>query len=233
VGVYVTSPENPPATAYYTNLSYVSLAEGALSSSTPVDLSIGYSYALYAYAPYSQEASDPASIVFPGGTDVLCASKSAIVEVSETNRTGTLSFRHCVSQLSFEVEVAPGLPFDFTASTLQVSGFYKEGRLDVQTGLLTLPATASDTLSSTMAVDQGLPVLRIPATCFFPSSSVMELEVKIITGNGEYTGSLSRVFSPGVSYRYTVKVGGEDTPLGLTGGLTDWEQVDSGTAVIR
>ncbi|HIW11123.1 MAG TPA: fimbrillin family protein [Candidatus Rikenella faecigallinarum] len=225
IGVHVvdlTSGESL-STAAITNVKYSADASGALNktdASTPVILTTGYTYDVYAYSPHNAGVTAETSSAVPvtHGTDVLWA-KTAGEQPNTSTHTTNLSFEHKMAQISFRVVADGASNPDITGATIKVTGFSKEGTLDLATGEIT-PGSVDNTIEIT---DIETPI------CFIPSSQPMELNVTVTIPNGAnagtYTGVKRGTFTPGRSTVITVTVIDRNSSLGLEAGMVPWETV--------
>lgn len=228
-GVYVTTQNVALSNTSFSNREYVSGDTGGLSGEQDVELTIGNSYDIYAYAPYQNTVSDLTAIVFTHGTDVLWAPEYTLTNVSMTNRTAALVFEHRVAQISFNVgfanDFSSGSKVITPSSTIHVTGFYSRGALNVSTGSLTPFGNADTSLNGIGTGTTGSMTLYIGGTCFIPAQGAMTLNVRIVHEGQEYHGTITDTFSSGSSYNYTVTLSGYSPTLGIGGKLTDWTPV--------
>lgn len=198
------------------NVKHVTDASGAINNTNPdpIILTTGYTYDVYAYSPYV--AGTTATVPVAHGQDVLWAKAAGEKPNSATHST-TLTFGHKTSQISFSVVADATSDPDLTGATLKVTGFRKEGSLDLSTGTVTA-GTVDNTIELT---DIG------QAVCFLPAEGATALDVVVTVpagqkGEGIYSGTITKVFEPGKSYNITVTVIDRNAQLGLVGGLVPW-----------
>lgn len=230
-GLYVTAKDASVTASYFSNRKYTSIASGELLTDANIDLTIGQSYDIYAYAPYKEGISAPSTIEFSHGTDVLWAPKSVLSDVSKDNHIATLNFEHRSAQISFNVvfsdDFNPALKFFSSESVLTVSGFYDKGNLDITTGLFVPSGSANIGLKTSGQGQSGAMALATAETCFIPASGNMSLKVNVLHAGKNYNGEVKETFLPGHSYRYTVTISPSDVALGITGMLKDWIPVSA------
>lgn len=225
-GVYVTDKDASITSSWFSNTNYLAGASGVLTTPASVDLTIGRSYDIYAYAPYKATASNPYAVDYPHGSDVLCSGKFTLADVSVSNHTANLVFEHKASQISFNV----GFASDFNAgtkvitssSTLQVTGFYDRGSLNVATGIYSPVGTASTVLNASGTGIPGAMALAIASTCFVPSASPMTMGVTVIHEGRNYNAVITGTFLPGTAYNYTITLKGYSPNLQINGTVVDW-----------
>lgn len=226
VGIYVTAKDALLSAAPFSNRKYVSGDSGGLTSDQNIDLIIGNSYDIYAYAPYQSVVSDPTAVTFNHGTDVLWTPKYTLAGVTATNNTATLAFAHRAAQISFNVvfadDFSAGSKVITSSSTIQVSGFYSHGVLNASNGVFTPSGSADASLSGIGTGTAGAMTLGVGATCFVPASGAMTLNVKVVHEGRTYNGTITDTFSAGSSYNYTVTLSGHSPVPGISGTLTDW-----------
>ena len=198
------------------NIKHVTDASGAMSNTNPdpIILTTGYTYDVYAYSPYI--AGTTTTVPVGHGMDVLWA-KAAGEKPNAATHSTTLTFGHKAAQISFSIVADATSAPDLTGATLKVTGFCKDGSLDLATGNVT-PGTVDNTLELT---DIGR------AVCFLPTAAAMPLDVVVTVpagqkGEGSYSGTITKVFEPGKSYNITVTVIDRNAQLGLVGGVVPW-----------
>lgn len=224
IGVHVVDLTNSEtlATAAISNVKYVSDASGALSKTdaTPVILTTGYTYDVYAYSPHnaSVTADNASAIPVAHGTDVLWA-KTAGETPNASTHTTTLTFEHKMAQISFNIVADGASKPDITGATLKVTGFCKDGTMDLATGEIT-PGSVDNTIELT---DVNTPI------CFVPSNQPMQFDVTVTIPSGAsagtYTGVKQGTFLPGQSTAVTITVIDRNSTLGLEAGVVPWETV--------
>lgn len=234
-GIYVTAKDSTIATSYFENQQYISKSSGELLTDANVDLTIGNSYDIYAYAPYLKELATPGTVEFSHDTDVLWASKATISNVSASNCITALAFEHRTAQVSFNVvfdkDFNAGSKIFTSSSTLEVSGFYSKGTLNLVTGALTPSSTADVSLSAVGTATTGSMTLGIGETCFIPSVSEMTFLVKINHEGKAYNATIKETFVAGSSYNYTISILKTFSTLGITGNLKEWTPVSESATV--
>lgn len=233
-GVYVAVKGSPVGTSQWLNYKHTADASGTLLSDLPINLLQTKSYDIYAYSPYQSGIGNTTSILFDHGVDVLWAQKSTIDYVTATNKSACLNFNHCMSQISFKVVLADDIKErDFTAaSTIEVSGFYEKGILNIESGSFTPTGNKNVILKSVGTGSLGATTLGIGSTCFVPSSEPMTFTINVLYKDIEYTATITDSFVPGHSYVYTVTVKSSDLQLGVKGQLIDWTEVKDGFAIV-
>lgn len=225
VGVHIvdlTSGETP-ATAKIVNLKHVADASGALNlvgSDLPIILTTGYTYDIYSYSPYQEGLTGETVSAIPvsHGTDVLWA-KAAGEKPNAATHSTTLTLEHKMAQIEFQVVADAASQPDITGATLKVTGFYKDGALDLATGKVK-PGEGS-------AVDNTIELTEFgKAICFLPIDGEMELAVEVTIPAGDnagvYSGTIKRTFAAGQSNLITITVIDRNSALGLEGGLIPW-----------
>lgn len=218
LGVHVvdlTSGEDV-SNAAVTNVKHVADASGAINNTNPdpIILTTGYAYDVYAYSPYTAGTTTTVSI--DHGTDVLWA-KAAGEKPNAATHSTNLIFSHKAAQISFSVVADAASAPDLTGATLKVTGFCKDGSLDLATGVVT-----AGTVDNTIELTEIGQVV-----CFLPTAGEMPLNVAVTVpagqqGEGSYSGTIAKVFEPGKSYNITVTVIDRNVQLGLTGGVVPW-----------
>jgi hypothetical protein len=235
-GVYVTAANTAISSAYFLNYKYTSDGSGVLSTDTNADLTLGSSYDIYAYAPYQSVISTPDAVEYPHGTDVLWSSKATISNVSKSNNTAVLAFEHRAAQVSFNVAFDKDFNVgskEFTSSsTIEVSGFYSKGILNISTGALTPVGTTDYSLKAVATGTAGSMTLGIGETCFIPSSGEMTFLVKVTHEGKIYNATIKGTFAAGSSTNYTVSVLKSYSTLGISFKIQAWTPV-SESAEIR
>ena len=198
------------------NVKHVTDASGAINNTNPdpIILTTGYTYDVYAYSPFV--AGTTTTVPVAHGTDVLWA-KAAGEKPNAATHSTNLTFGHKTAQVSFSVVADATSDPDLTGATLKVTGFCKDGSLDLATGNVTV-GTVDNTIELT---DIG------QAVCFLPTAEAMPLNVAVTVpagqkGEGSYSGTITKVFEPGKSYIITVTVIDRNAQLGLVGGVVPW-----------
>ncbi len=221
LGVHVVDLTSGEAlsNAALTNIKHVTDASGAISNTNPdpIVLTTGYLYDVYAYSPYDASVTAATSSAVPvgHGMDVLWA-KSAGEKPNAATHNVALTFERKAAQVAFQV-VADGASHpDITGATIQVTGFYGNGTLDLATGKVT-PGNVDNTIVWTQT---GTPV------CFLPGEKPMEFNVTVTIpagpNAGVYTGVKKDIFQPGKSVLITVTVVDRNSSLGLEAGVVPW-----------
>lgn len=221
LGVHIvdlTSGENLNNAAL-TNIKHATDATGAIGNPNPepVILTTGYTYDVYAYSPYVAGVTAETSSLVPvaHGQDVLWAKASGEKPNAATHTTA-LTFEHRTAQVSFAVAADPVSNPDITGATLKVTGFYKDGTMDLATGKVT-PGSVDNSIE---LVEAGTPV------CFLPADGPMELHVTVTIpagpNAGTYSGVKRETFQPGKSMVITVTVIDRNSELGLEAGVVPW-----------
>jgi hypothetical protein len=229
IGVYVSQKDTTIDASYFANQLYVADGVGNLNAKENVSLTIGRSYDIYAYAPYQTLVTDPTSVVFNHGEDVLWAPKNTITNVSATNSSAFLTFSHRGAQIAFKVVFACDYTIgstDFTSdSKITVSGFYDTGTLNIETGVLTPGTLKTKVMSGVATGTTGSMTLSIDPTCFFPATSAMDLVVTVTHEGKNYNATISHVFATGSYTLYTVTLKGGGRTLDVTSTIVDWTPV--------
>lgn len=227
IGVYVTAKDADLSKSFFSNIKYTSLSSGELTTSGDVNLTVGSSYDICAYAPHISAIEDPLAVEFAHGTDVLWAPKAAITNVTSDNRSAALAFEHKAAQISFQVVFGDNFVGQkvFTSdSKIEVSGFYSKGSLNVFTGVLTPTTTANYSVSNVAAITGETMTLGITPTCFIPASGEMTLAIKVIHQGAVYNGTLTNTFA-GKQCTSKVTINSTFAPMNITGTLKDWVPV--------
>jgi hypothetical protein len=222
-GIYVTAKDANIAASCFGNQKYISQASGNLSTDANVNLTLGSSYDIYAYAPYQGGNIDPKAVEVSHGTDVLWAPKYTLSNVAADHYSAALSFDHRVAQVSFKVIFADdydGSRNFINTSLIAVTGFYGKGFLDITTGVLT-PSGTADTSLSASGTSAGSVSLVIAGTCFIPASG-MKLKVSVKHDGVVYNGVIEDSFVSGNQYRYTVTLK-QVSAMEIKGLVTDWK----------
>lgn len=233
-GLFITSAGQPvtAVTPEFTNLKCIAGSEGILHPENPVRLTENESYTIYAYAPYRENVSDPGSLLFTHGTDVLgCTTPAGLSQVSAGQYTATLEFTHRTAQIRFIVEITDIATLGELAATsvLNVSGFLPAGRLNLSDGSLTGEGEPSDATSLKAAATRhettGKYTLESQAVCYFIlSGREQTLQIRVTHNGTTYTGSLAGPFHPGESYTYTIQIA-RKSGLTLKATLSPWTEV--------
>lgn len=183
----------------------------------PMILTTGYTYDMYAYCPYDPAVASPTAtaIAVAHGTDMLWA-KTAGEKPNAATHTTALVFEHKTAQVKFKVVADGASKPDVTGATIKVTGFYKDGTLNLETG-----AIAVGTVDNTIELTE-----LNKSVCFLPAQGQMSLkvEVNIPAGPnaGSYSGTYTKVFAAGQSDEITITVIDRNSSLTLEGGLVPW-----------
>lgn len=230
-GIYVvnkTSSEDV-GTAAISNLKHVADASGALNNTgDPIILTTGWTYDMIAYGPY-----DPATVATDGvkvehGNDMIWA-KSAGEKPNAKTHSTALTFQHKVSQIQFELvdggTTGDGNPVNLTGATFKVTGFAKEGTVDLTTGEMTL-GTVDPTIVLTGINNTDL---KTDVIYFLPGEN-MQLSAEVLLADGtSFTGVYNKKFQPGMHYHIKIKVVDRDTDLDMDDStLLPWEDEEEG-----
>ena len=180
LGVYVLTTAGKEATTDFSttdwkNVAFVSDGAGNITNGAgAVTLKSGNTYDIYAYAPRVSDADlgavDPGNVkLIPvnHGDDLLWAKTSGVVAKAKKTPV-TLKFYHSGAQIGFNIRMKDGGALVDPATSgvqLEVSGFYKKGVLDVETGKMTFKDADKDCLLYTS------PSPRDGATSRMPSSA--------------------------------------------------------------
>lgn len=229
VGVHIvdrTSGETTTTAQKWPNLKHIANAQGGLDyqnadpSGLPIILTTGYLYDVYSYSPYVDglTAEGSSQIAVGHGVDVLWA-KTGDQKPNDKTHTVDLEFEHKAAKVEFQVVADAASEPDITGATIKVTGFYKDGTLDLATGKIT-PGMKDETIELT-EIGQAI--------CFLPLEGEMELKVQVTVPEGSanagmYSGSVKRTFVPGTSTEIKVTVIDRNSELGLTAGLVPWEE---------
>lgn len=220
IGVYVltTSGDSPTdfGSTAWKNESFVSDASGVISGGN-VKLRTGTSYAIYAYAPRVAALTDAKAVPVKHGEDILYAVTPDVVGTAGGTKA-KLAFKHAGAQIGFKLKCSDET-VDLKDATLEVSGFFKEGALDLATGLMTL-TDQTQKLSDKTGAKKNILI----------TGSQMDFSVKVsdVPGRSEpFTGTFSPTLVAGESYLYTVNVNLDaGAPITFTATTTDWENVE-------
>ncbi|MDE5944448.1 MAG: fimbrillin family protein [Rikenella sp.] len=229
VGVHIvdrTSEETTTTAQKWPNLKHIANAQGGLDyqnedpSGLPIILTTGYLYDVYSYSPYVEglTAEGSSQIAVGHGVDVLWA-KTGDQKPNDKTHTVDLEFEHKAAKVEFQVVADAASEPDITGATIKVTGFYKDGTLDLATGKIT-PGMKDETIELNQMGQ---------AICFLPLEGEMELKVQVTVPEGSanagtYVGSVKRTFLPGTSTEIKVTVIDRNSELGLTAGLVPWEE---------
>lgn len=221
LGVHVvdlTSGENL-SNAALTNIKHVTDASGAISNANPdpIVLTTGYTYDVYAYSPYHAGGAAATSSAVPvgHGQDVLWA-KAAGEKPNAATHTVALTFERKAAQVAFQIVADGASKPDITGATIRVTGFSKDGTLDLATGKV-----ARGGVDNTIELTEtGKPI------CFLPDEGQMELNVTVTIpagpNAGTYSGVTKGTFLPGKSTVITVTVIDRNSSLGFEAGVVPW-----------
>ena len=229
VGVYAleTSPgSSDVASTIFSNGLYIAKgSDGAFTTETPFYLLHSSTYKVLAYAPYQKTVADVKAIAFAHGTDVLYASPADVTITGSSpswTASAVLGFLHKVSQIKFTLVSGVGSP-DLTNASLKVTGFNESCTLNLNDGTF-IPVKGA-----------GASITEIgKAICFVPDAANMNLGISVTTAEGRvYSATITRTFSAGSSYAYTITLNKNDSSLGVTGTIIDWVNVDGGNIPIE
>jgi hypothetical protein len=143
------------------------------------------------------------------------------------------AFEHRAAQITIKVGFDDTFVGDKTfdcASQLTANGFYPAGKLNLVVGRLLTVDAPTHSLHGVLTGTGSTASLSIPATCFAPLLVEMPLSITIKHQGKTYTGSISNVFEAGTSYVYTILIGAQNLPFGLTCSQQDWEYQSETTA---
>ena len=213
----------------YKNMKFTVAETGSLLPATSLRLKEGTGCTFFAYAPYKPAASDPESIRFTHGEDVLgCTEHTGIEQVRADQHSAQLSFVHLTAQIRFVVVVENGSGLEPLGpqSVIRVTGFLPEGILDLSDVSLTGSGEPSDTTDVTAAAtrkEPGKPYqLETESVCFFTTpSSAQTFSLRVTHNDMTYTGTITAEFHPGESLVYTLHVG-TGQQLSLEATLNPW-----------
>lgn len=226
-GIYVvnrTSGENV-TNAAVANVKHVADASGALNNTeAPIILTTGWEYDMIAYGPHDPATVAADSVKIEHGKDMIWAKNEKEKPNAKTHSTA-LTFQHKVAQISFELkdggEDGSGKGVDLTGATFQVTGFAKDGRVDLSTGKIKLGA-----------VDPTIVVTEADVTpiYFLAGEEQITLNAVITLANGNtFSGVYTKLFEPGWHYKITIKVVDRDSDVADMGGtLVPWEDDEEG-----
>ncbi len=230
-GIYVvnrTSGENV-GTAGVSNLKHVSDASGALiNTGAPIILTTGWEYDMIAYGPH-----DPAVVAANGvkvthGNDMIWA-KSAGEKPNAKTHSTALTFQHKVSQIEFELvdggTTGEGNSVNLAGATFKVTGFVKDGTVDLTTGAMTLGAVdPTIVLTGINNTD-----LKTDVIYFVPGEN-LQLNAEVTLADGTtFSGVYKKKFEAGRHYQVKIKVLDLDTDLDLDDStLLPWEEDEEG-----
>jgi hypothetical protein len=226
IGVYVVDATSGSTDSIHTtevaNKPMVVLTDGSISGD-PIFLQEGKDYKVYSYSPRVTTVTDPREIPFAHGVDLLYADEATIVKALKGRNTVNLLYNHKLSQIKFKLiddrDALTKEQYPFSEATFEVSGFYKDCLLNLETGKI----NRGEIDNNIKIIRQDFPV------CFIPSTANMNLIIKVvipgvITGEQIITGNISTLFESGHSYSFNIKVA--TTRLDVVGSLVDWIPVD-------
>lgn len=219
LGVYVLTVSGTPsdfATTVWKNETFVSDAAGNITGGN-VTLRTGTAYDIYAYVPRVVAVGDAHAIPVAHGTDVLWAKTGGVLATLGGTKA-KLAFRHCGAQIGFRLKASDGIT-DLTQAKLTVSGFYKTGTLDAETGIVTV---ADPTQVLTDASGERINILVSGA-----AMPIILTVTDVPERSDPFTGSFSPVLQPGKSYLYDVTVNMNGATIGFEGKVVDWVDIDS------
>ena len=239
MGVYVNEKDK---TVYdfneASNIQMTYLSKEAILSQE-IFLTGNNSYHIFSYSPYISTVSSPYAIPFNFNEDILYA-KGTLTNISKGNNSISLTYNHRCSQITFEVVIDSHFDANgdgksdstsVSAKTkLIVGGFFKEGSLDILSGNVT-PDTESilDDLhfSSSYDSEKKVYTLITPPMNFMVDTSAESSEISLtgIHAGIEIKGVISKKFTLGTSYKYTVTLAHNTLYLGST--VIDWQEKGS------
>ncbi len=247
LGVYVLTTAGKEATTDFSttdwkNVAFVSDGAGNITNGAgAVTLKSGNTYDIYAYAPRVSDADlgavDPGNVkLIPvnHGDDLLWAKTSGVVAKAKKTPV-TLKFYHSGAQIGFNIRMKDGGALVDPATSgvqLEVSGFYKKGVLDVETGKMTFKDADKDpdlVLSDFTGAK---------TTILVPSGDKLELGVKVTNVPGQdgktFSGTLPLVANSGESYLYDVNIDTDSeghSSITFTATVEEWVPVEATTPV--
>ncbi len=230
LGVYIrNTPETAGAgdlnAAEWKNLPFVCNSSGqiVLSGGTGgVILTSGIQYDILAYSPQVQTVSDAHRIPVDHGTDILWGKKT-VKAVPGATRVN-LEFRHAGAQVGFKLKAKDGTTMDLSNAQMTVTGFYKTGTLDLETGKITGADPTEKLTDKTGAKSYVL------AT---GDKMTVNATVTGVPDQPTFTGSYTLTLKPGKSYLYTITLNPNgEAPVKFDPEVVDWEDVAAGNDVI-
>lgn len=209
------------STAKITNVAHTTDAAGTVNidnPDNPIILTTGYTYDVYAYSPYVAGVNPASLSAIPvnHGVDCLWVKAPGEKPNAATHKVA-LAFQHATSQITFKVVADAASQPDITGATLEVTGFYGTGTMDLNTGAVTVSAVDPTILFT--GIDTHV--------CFLPAAGQMTMNVKVTipVGSedaGDYIGVVKETFTPGKSYTYTITVVNRDSKPEIHGTQVPW-----------
>lgn len=225
LGVYVLATSGDAQTDFSTtpwkNLTFTADATGAISGTSDVILRMGTDYTIYAYAP-RVAVDDPHRIPVQHGEDMLWAKTQVTATAKETK--AQLKFYHSGAQIGFRLQMKNGEAVDLSGAQLTVSGFYRTGVLDVETGQMVLVAQ-----DRTEVITDGSGA----KTNILITGKQMDFEVTVTNIPGQdgkvFTGHLPVVLQSGDSYLYNVNIDTDNSrqSISFTPEVEEWTDVEA------
>lgn len=230
-GIYVvnrTSGESVE-TAGVSNLKHVANASGGLDNTgDPIILTTGWEYDMIAYGPH-----DPAVVAADGvkvehGKDMIWAKSEKEKPNAKTHSTA-LTFQHKVSQIQFELvnggDTGDGKSVDLTGATFKVTGFVKDGTVNLATGELELGAVDPTIVLTGINNTE----LKTDVIYFVPGEN-LQLNAEVTLADGTtFSGVYTKKFQSGMHYKVSIKVVDRDTDLNMDDStLLPWEDEEEG-----
>lgn len=215
-------------TTQWKNMQFTSNASGDISGADNVTLRMGTVYNIYAYAPRIAGLSDAHNIPVQHGADMLWA-KTPQVTATAKETKAKLQFYHSGAQIGFRLKMKNGENVDLSGAKLEVSGFYKTGTLDLESGKMILQ---EEDRTETITDFSG------QKTNILITGNNMSFSVKVTDVPGQegkvFTGNLPSACQAGKSYLYDVNIDTDDArqAITFTATIEDWEDVNGGTLPI-
>lgn len=228
LGVYIlTTPTTGDAhvnNSEWKNLPFVCTAGGqiTLTGGTGVVLTSGTKYDIFAYAPQVQNVTDAKRVPVTHGTDILWGRKT-VNAVPGTTKVN-LEFRHAGSQVGFKLKVKGGEALDLTKAKMTVTGFYKNGTLDLETGKI----TGSDPTGKITDVTGA-------KTYILTTGEPMSIAVTVtdIPDMAPFVNTFSLTLKPGKPYMYNITLNPNgEAPVKFEAEVVDWEDVEADNDLI-
>jgi hypothetical protein len=229
MGIYVVEGvSNSITNANVSNSLMVALTDGKFAGDS-IYLKEGCTYKLYAYSPWTENITDPRFVTFNHGTDFLLADDISLTSIKKGENSIGLIFYHKTAQVEFnlvdERDLQSKQLFPFSNASFEVSGFYKDCYLNLETGIISPGKIDKDIKITT----QDTPF------CFIPSVDIMKLNLSISipgvnSGEQHFTGQISNQFICGRSYSYNILV--KTTGVDIKASIVDWIPVEPGDIII-
>lgn len=230
LGVYILKTPATPGSANvnyaeWKNLPFVCTSNGqiTLTGGTGVVLTSGTKYDIFAYAPQVQNVADAKRIPVSHGTDILWGKKT-VDAVPGTTRVN-LEFRHAGSQIGFKLKPKDGVTMDLTLAKMTVTGFYKTGTLDLETGKITGADPTEKLTDKTGAKSYVL-----------ATGEEMTVNVIVTDIPGQelpFTGSCKLTLKPGKPYLYNITLNPNGAAqVKFDPVVVDWEDVEADNDLI-